>query len=147
MPDELARAWERADELVYSKIRARLGFDRCESYVIGAAPAPLEVFEFFGAIGIPICEVWGTSELSCVGTMVPRDGVRFGTVGQPLPGVELRIADDGEVLVRGGIVMAGYRTSRTRRPRPSTPTAGCTAATSARSTTTATCGSSTARRS
>jgi long-subunit acyl-CoA synthetase (AMP-forming) len=109
VPDELARAWERADDLVYSKIRARLGFDRCESYVIGAAPAPLDVFEFFAAIGIPICEVWGMSELSCVGTMVPRDGVRFGTVGKPLPGVELRIADDGEVLVRGGIVMAGYR--------------------------------------
>ena len=109
VPDDLALAWERADELVYSKIRARLGFDRCESYVIGAAPAPLDVFEFFAAIGIPICEVWGMSELSCVGTMVPRDGVRFGTVGKPLPGVELRIAEDGEVLVRGAIVMAGYR--------------------------------------
>jgi long-chain acyl-CoA synthetase len=105
----LARAWREADEAVFSKIRARLGFDRCESYVIGAAPAPLELFEFFAAIGIPICEVWGMSELSCVATAVPSDGLRFGTVGKPLPGVELKLADDGEVLVRGATVMAGYR--------------------------------------
>ena len=90
-------------------IRERLGFDRCESYIIGAAPAPLEVFEFFAALGIPICEVWGMSELSCVATLVPRDRIRFGTVGQPLPGVEIKLADDGEVLARGEIVMAGYR--------------------------------------
>jgi long-subunit acyl-CoA synthetase (AMP-forming) len=105
----LTRAWQEADEAVFSKIRAALGFDRCESYVIGAAPAPQEVFEFFAAIGIPICEVWGMSEISCVGTLVPPDGLRFGTVGKPLPGVELKLADDGEVLVRGGTVMAGYR--------------------------------------
>jgi long-chain acyl-CoA synthetase len=108
-PEEMVVAYERADELIFSKIRARLGFDRCESYIIGAAPAPLDVFEFFAAIGIPICEVWGMSELSCVGTLVPRDGIRFGTVGKPLPGVEITLADDGEVLVRGEIVMAGYR--------------------------------------
>ena len=62
---------------VFSTIRARLGFDRCESYMIGAAPAPLEVFEFFAAIGIPICEVWGMSELSCVATLVPRERLRL----------------------------------------------------------------------
>jgi len=99
----------QADPNVAAGIRARLGFDRCESYIIGAAPAPLEVFEFFAALGIPICEVWGMSELSCVATLVPRDRVRFGTVGQPLPGVEIKLADDGEVLARGEIVMAGYR--------------------------------------
>ncbi len=109
VPDELAEAWQRADERVFSVIRGRLGFDRCESYVVGAAPAPLDLFEFFAAIGVPICEIWGMSELSCVGTIVPQDGMRFGTVGKPLPGVELRIADDGELLVRGDIVMAGYR--------------------------------------
>ncbi len=107
--DDLVRDWERADELIFSKIRARLGFDRCESYVIGAAPAPLELFEFFAAIGIPICEVWGMSEISCVGTLVPADGLRFGSVGKALPGVELKLADDGELLVRGGTLMAGYR--------------------------------------
>jgi len=61
------------------------------------------------AIGIPICEVWGMSELSCVATLVPREKIRFGTVGAPLPGTEIALAHDGEVLVRGGIVMAGYR--------------------------------------
>jgi len=67
------------------------------------------MFQFFAAIGMPICEVWGMSELSCVATLVPADAPRYGTVGRPLPGVQLRLADDGEVLVRGGIVMAGYR--------------------------------------
>jgi long-subunit acyl-CoA synthetase (AMP-forming) len=109
VPDELREAWERADAQVFSHIRARLGFDRCESYVIGAAPAPVELFEFFAAIGIPICEVWGMSELSSIATLVPADRLKFGTVGKPLPGMELRIADDGEVLARGPIVMAGYR--------------------------------------
>ena len=58
----LAEACERAEREVYSKIRARLGLERCEWYMIGAAPCPLEVLEFFAAIGIPICEVWGMSE-------------------------------------------------------------------------------------
>jgi long-chain acyl-CoA synthetase len=109
VPEELREACERADEQIFSKLRARLGFDRCESYIVGAAPTPLDVFEFFAAIGIPICEVWGMSELSCVATLVPREKIRFGTVGAPLPGTEIALADDGEVLVRGGIIMAGYR--------------------------------------
>jgi long-chain acyl-CoA synthetase len=106
---EELESYGQADARIFSAVRAKLGFDRCEHYMIGAAPAPLEVFEFFAALGMPICEVWGMSELSCVATLVPAGGVRFGTVGKPLPGVELRIADDGEVLVRGEIVMAGYR--------------------------------------
>jgi long-chain acyl-CoA synthetase len=109
VPAELAQACERADAAVFAKIRAALGFDRCESYISGAAPAPLDVFEFFAAIGIPITEVWGMSELSCVATLNPSDGMRFGTVGKPLPGVELELAGDGEVLVRGEILMSGYR--------------------------------------
>jgi long-chain acyl-CoA synthetase len=107
-PEELD-AYQLVDERIFSAVRAKLGFDRCEHYMIGAAPAPLEVFEFFAALGVAICEVWGMSELSCVATLMPADGLRFGTVGRPLPGVEVRIAQDGEVLVRGGIVMGGYR--------------------------------------
>jgi long-subunit acyl-CoA synthetase (AMP-forming) len=109
VPDDLRQAHERADEAIFSSIRAKLGFDRCESFIIGAAPAPRDVFEFFAAIGIPICEVWGMSELSSIATLVPQDNIRFGTVGPPLPGVEIKLADDGEVLVRGATVMAGYR--------------------------------------
>ena len=92
LDEKVALAYARADETVFSKVRAGLGFDRCEMYYSGAAPAPVELFEFFAAIGIQICEVWGMSELSCVATLVPRDALRFGTVGKPLPGVELRLA-------------------------------------------------------
>jgi long-subunit acyl-CoA synthetase (AMP-forming) len=109
VPDELLASCETAEQRVFAPIRAKLGFDRCQSYIIGAAPAPVEVFEFFAAIGIPICEVWGMSELSSIATLVPLDRVRFGTVGQAIPGVEIKLADDGEVLVRGDTVMAGYR--------------------------------------
>jgi long-subunit acyl-CoA synthetase (AMP-forming) len=107
--DELRATYQRAEREVFAPMRARLGLERCEWYMIGAAPTPLEVLEFFAAIGIPICEVWGMSELSSIATLVPREDLRLGTVGVPLPGVEVRLADDGEVLVRGETVMAGYR--------------------------------------
>jgi long-chain acyl-CoA synthetase len=119
VPDEVLAAYARAEEHVFAPVRKRLGFDRCQSYIIGAAPAPLDVFEFFAAIGIPICEVWGMSELSSVTTLVPREDLRFGTVGRAIPGVEVRIAGAppasgsepvvGEVMVRGDTVMKGYR--------------------------------------
>mgnify|MGYP001403145066 CR=1 FL=1 len=108
-PDQLREACERAEQAVFSKIRERLGLERCELYFIGAAPCPLEVLEFFAAIGIPICEVWGMSEITSVGTIVPPENLRLGTVGPPLPGVETRLAEDGELLIRGATVMAGYR--------------------------------------
>ena len=97
------------DDATGAAIRAKLGFDRCSSYVIGAAPAPIALFEYFAALGIPICEVWGMSELCNVATRVPQDQLRFGTVGKPIAGLELRLADDGELLVRGPTVMASYR--------------------------------------
>ena len=67
-------------------------------------PLP-EVFEFFAAIGIPICEVWGMSELSSIATIVPPESLHFGTVGTPLAGIELRIADDGSVTARTVVLM------------------------------------------
>lgn len=109
VPDDLRAAWDQANATVFAAIRSKLGFDRCESYVIGAAPAPLAVFEFFAAIGIPICEVWGMSETASIATLVPLDDLRFGTVGRAIPGVEIRLDEDGELLVRGATVMAGYR--------------------------------------
>ncbi len=109
IPEALKTAYDRAEQTVFAKIRARLGLERCEWYMIGAAPAPLEVLEFFAAIGIPICEVWGMSELASIATLVPPDKIRLGTVGPPIPGVEIRLAGDGEILARGDTVMAGYR--------------------------------------
>ncbi|MDX6648778.1 MAG: hypothetical protein QOJ97_729 [Solirubrobacteraceae bacterium] len=90
-------------------IRAKLGFEEVEWFVSGAAPIPTAVLEFFLALGVPICELWGMSETTAVATVNPRDDIRVGTVGLPLPGVEVRLAPDGEVLVRGANVMRGYR--------------------------------------
>ncbi|OBH76214.1 AMP-dependent synthetase [Mycobacterium scrofulaceum] len=109
MSDELAAEWAQADELVLSKLRERLGFGELRWAVSGAAPIPRETLAFFLGIGIPIAEVWGMSELSCVASVShPRDA-RLGTVGKLLPGLEGKVADDGEFLVRGPLVMKGYR--------------------------------------
>jgi long-chain acyl-CoA synthetase len=109
VPEELAQEHAKADELVLSKIRARLGLDRVESVNVGAAPTPREVIEFFHAIGVPLAELWGMSETSGYGACNPPEKIRIGTVGPPSPGAEIRLADDGEVLVRGSFVMPGYR--------------------------------------
>ena len=92
-----------------SAIRAKLGLDQAEWLIVGAAPTPTEVLEYFAALGLPICELWGMSELSCCGTINPPERIKIGTCGPPIEGAELRIAEDGEVLVRGPLVMAGYR--------------------------------------
>ena len=94
---------------IAAAVRQKLGLDAVEWFVTGAAPTPVEVLEFFAGLGIEICEVWGMSETTCVATTVRPGEARHGSVGRPLEGVELRIAEDGELLVRGGIVMAGYR--------------------------------------
>jgi long-chain acyl-CoA synthetase len=109
IPAELQAEWEQADELVFSKIRATIGLDEVEWFGVSAAPTPPEVIEFFLAIGIEICELWGMSEASATVTLNPPGHIRVGTVGPPLPGIEVKLADDGEVMVRGPIVMKGYR--------------------------------------
>jgi long-subunit acyl-CoA synthetase (AMP-forming) len=109
MTDEVSAEWAKADELVLSKLRERLGFAELRWALSGAAPIPKETLAFFAGIGIPIVELWGMSELSCVASAVhPRDA-RLGTVGKLLPGLEGKVADDGEFLVRGPLVMKGYR--------------------------------------
>jgi long-chain acyl-CoA synthetase len=111
---ELLAEHERADELVLSKLRERLGLDQAKMLYAGAAPTPIDVLEFFHAIGLPICELWGMSELTCVGTCNPRERPKIGTVGTALPGLELRIAEDGELLCKGPILMRGYRSDPQR---------------------------------
>jgi long-chain acyl-CoA synthetase len=109
VPDDVAAEWKTADEMVLSKLREKLGLEQVRWAVSGAAPIPKETLAFFIGLGLPISEVWGMSELSCVATVShPRDA-RLGTVGKLLPGMESRIADDGEFLVRGPLVMKGYR--------------------------------------
>jgi long-subunit acyl-CoA synthetase (AMP-forming) len=103
--EELARA----DAEVLSKIRAMLGMDQVESVNVGAAPTPPEVIEFFHALGIPLAELWGMSETTGYGAVNPPDRIRIGTVGPPAPGAEIKLADDGEVLIRGPFIMTGYR--------------------------------------
>ena len=76
---------------------------------VGAAPTPVEVLEFFHAIGLPLAELWGMSETCGAGTVNPRDRIKLGTVGPAAPGVQVKLADDGEVLVKSEVVMLGYR--------------------------------------
>ncbi|GAB3010791.1 fatty acid--CoA ligase FadD11 [Mycobacterium bourgelatii] len=109
MSDELAAEWTQADEQVLSKLREKLGFGELRWAISGAAPVPKETLAFFAGIGIPIAEVWGMSELSCAATASHPRAARLGTVGKLLPGLEGRIAEDGEFLVRGPLVMRGYR--------------------------------------
>ncbi len=107
--EDVGEEHAKADELVLSKIRARLGLDQVESVNVGAAPTPPEVIEFFHALGIPLAELWGMSETSGYGTCNPPERIKIGTVGPPGPGAEIRLAEDGEVLIRGSFVMTGYR--------------------------------------
>jgi long-subunit acyl-CoA synthetase (AMP-forming) len=107
--DELAAEHEKADELVLSKIRTQLGLDQLEAVYVGAAPTPLPVLEFFHAIGVPVAELWGLSESTGSGAVNLPDAIKLGTVGQVTPGMELRLADDGEILIRGPQIMKGYR--------------------------------------
>jgi long-chain acyl-CoA synthetase len=97
------------DERARAAVRARLGLDQVRWLICGAAPIPTEALEYFLALGLEICELWGMSELSCCATINPPGAVRIGTVGKPIPGVEVRLAEDGELLARGAIVMRGYR--------------------------------------
>ncbi|WP_018352971.1 AMP-dependent synthetase/ligase [Longispora albida] len=90
-------------------VRERLGLDECRWLILGSAPTPREVLEFFAGLGIEILEGWGMTETSG-GACVNRPGaVRIGTVGVPYDGVEVRLAEDGELLCRGEICVSGYR--------------------------------------
>ena len=96
-------------EQAKAAIREQIGLDQAEWLVCGAAPIAEEVLEYFRDLGLPIRELFGMSELSCCATINPVDDIRIGTVGRALPGVELELAPDGELLCRGPIVMSGYR--------------------------------------
>ncbi|WP_040779173.1 fatty acid--CoA ligase FadD11 [Nocardia pneumoniae] len=105
----LAAEWAKADERVLSGLRAKIGLDQLKWAMSGAAPIPPQTLGFFFGIGIPISEIWGMSELTCVASACSPQQARLGSVGRMLPGMQWRIAEDGEFLVRGPLVMKGYR--------------------------------------
>src|SRR5215207_6061464 len=107
--DELAQEYAKADEMVLSKIRERLGLDQLEALNVGAAPTPREVIEFFHALGLPLAELWGMSETCGAGCCNRPDHIKIGTVGPPAPGTDMKLDEDGEVLIKAGYVMKGYR--------------------------------------
>jgi long-chain acyl-CoA synthetase len=107
VPRGLALRHKLADRLVYSKVKARLG-GRLRVANAGGAPLSREIAEFFHAIDILILEGYGLSEVTTAATVNRPEAFKFGTVGKPLPGVEIRIAEDGEILLRSNTVFAGY---------------------------------------
>jgi len=94
---------------VAAGVRAQLGFDETVFLLSGAAPIPRHVLEFFDALGLPINEGYGMTECSAVATLNCASARQVGSVGRPLPGVDVSLAEDGELLVRGPLVMRGYR--------------------------------------
>jgi long-chain acyl-CoA synthetase len=109
VPADLAERVEKADAEIFAGLRAMLGLDQVTAIHVGAAPTPREVLEFFHAIGLPLAELWGMSETCGAGAANPPERIKLGTVGPPGPGVDIKIADDGEVLIRSEVVMLGYR--------------------------------------
>jgi long-chain acyl-CoA synthetase len=109
VPEPLEAQVAQADEQMFSPLRQMLGLDQAVAVNVGAAPTPVDVLEFFHALGIELAELWGMSETCGVGTVNRTGAVKIGTVGPPAPGVELHLADDGELLCRGKFLMSGYR--------------------------------------
>jgi long-chain acyl-CoA synthetase len=102
------RLWEKLRAAAPPSLAA-VGLDEVDVAVVGAAPCPAEVIEFWHDLGLTLCEVYGMSETTGVATVNAPGAVRVGTVGTPLPGMEVRLSDEGEVLMRGAVVMRGYR--------------------------------------
>ena len=96
------------DRLVLARVRAAIGLDRCLFASSAASPLAVDVAEFFAALGLPLLEVYGMTETTAVATGNPPDRLKIGTVGPALAGIEVRLAGDGEVLVRGPINTHGY---------------------------------------
>ena len=108
LPDVTPAAVEALPDGTKEAVRIRIGLDRTRLATSGAAPIDPEIIGFFRALGVPLTEGWGMSELSNAATLAAPDQSRPGVVGRAYPGMEVLIAEDGEVLVRGPLVMDGY---------------------------------------
>ncbi|MBD5633273.1 MAG: long-chain fatty acid--CoA ligase [Candidatus Eremiobacteraeota bacterium] len=112
----LALQYAIAQKLVLSKVKPQIGLDRLEFFTSGSAPLHRDILLTFAGMGVLIAEGYGLTETSPVVTSNPSEAVRFGTVGRPIPGVEVKLAADGEILVKGPNVMQGYYNAPGERP-------------------------------
>lgn len=107
VPEDVSRRFEEADEQLFKNVRAIFG-GRVRRATSGAAPIAREILEFFWACGVPVLEGYGMTETSTAATVSTVEHHKFGTVGRALPGVEVKIADDGEILIKGPNIFHGY---------------------------------------
>jgi long-chain acyl-CoA synthetase len=107
IPDELQGPFEEAEEKLFKNVRAAFG-GRVREAVSGAAPIAKEILEFFYACGVPVMEGYGMTETATAATACTPEAHRFGSVGKPFPGVEVAIAEDGELLIKGPNIFQGY---------------------------------------
>ncbi len=107
IPEELGAPYDRAEEALYGKVRGLFGNSLTKA-VSGAAPIAKEILQFFYACGVPVLEGWGMTETTAVGSVNTLENLKFGTVGRAMPGVEFKIADDGEILTKGPNVFREY---------------------------------------
>jgi long-chain acyl-CoA synthetase len=108
LPAELTGPLEHLDDQVLRPVRAAVGLDECRRAISGAAPIPTGVLEFLAGVGLPVYEVWGLSETTGAATVSTPEVFALGSVGRPGPGIEVKEARDGELLVRGPVVFPGY---------------------------------------
>jgi long-chain acyl-CoA synthetase len=107
IPPQYQEAFEKADEELFKNVRNVFG-GRLRQATSGAAPIAPEILEFFYACGVPVLEGYGMTETATASTVSTPEAYKFGTVGRPLPGAEVKIADDGEILIRGPHIFGGY---------------------------------------
>ncbi len=107
IPDKLQAPFEEAEERLFKNVRAAFG-GRVREAVSGAAPIAKEILEFFYACGVPVMEGYGMTETATAATACSPENHRFGSVGKPFPGVEVKIAEDGELLIKGPNIFQGY---------------------------------------
>ncbi len=108
VPPELAKKAAEAEEKVLKPLRGAMGMDALEWASSGSAPIPVEVLEFLGGFGLKVLEVWGMSETTGCATLNTPSDFRVGSVGRPIPGLQLRLAPDDEIFVRGPVLFMGY---------------------------------------
>src|SRR5262249_22635966 len=107
VPEEMQKQFDEADEKLFKNVRAIFG-GPVRHRPSGAAPIAREILEFFYACGVPVLEGYGMTETATAATISTLENHRFGTVGRALPGVQLRIGDDGEILIKGPNIFQGY---------------------------------------